>query len=109
MSNTSTEYPVSQALDRQPEPIGKALSTRELTELLIKHNGLHTGCYELLVEFMIGAGNLGPTPEMVAPAAIVTVSKFGLVSSQPNSAVAVNAATVNPLPKKRATKAKSTA
>lgn len=106
MSNTSTESPVTPALGRQPEPIGKTLSTRELTELLIKHNDLHDGCYELLVEFMIGAGTLGPTPEMAAPAAIVTVSKFGLVSAQPSSVVAVDAASVNPQAKKRATKAK---
>lgn len=104
MSNTSTSLPDLPSVGPQPVTVGNPLSTRELTELLIKHNALHDGHYELLVEFMIGAGNMGPSPETAAPSAIVTVSKFGLVNAQLGSVSAVDASVVNPAKKRRTAK-----
>lgn len=85
------------------------LSLREITEVLIKHQGLHDGSYNLLIEFQIGVGAVGPVPESVLPGAMVGVSRIGLSKTDPdkNNIHTVDAAEVNPIVKPRKKKDKA--
>lgn len=76
-------------------------SLREVTTALIKQQGLHEGRWMLSLEFSLGAGNLGPSPEEARPAAIVTVAKVTLQKLGKNEQPAplsfiLDAAEVNP-------------
>lgn len=81
-------------------PIQPTLSLGELTEILIKHYGLHEGEYDLLIEFQIGTGMSGPTEETKCPSAFIGVSKIGLMQASVHSPNRVDAAKVNPQKKK---------
>lgn len=85
-----------------PNVVGAPLSLLGITEVLIKHYGLHEGLYELLIQYQIGAANIGPSPEETAPSAVVGVSQLGLVKVEAKGRTAVDAAEVNP--KKAASK-----
>lgn len=102
MSHPSTDPKLTQPA--LPGAVASPLNNRELAELLIRHYDLHEGHYELLVEFMIGSGNMGPSPEAVAPTAFVSFSKVGLTKVLAPTALSVDAATVNPLKKSRTKK-----
>lgn len=86
------------------EQVGTPLSVKELTALLIKHYGIHEGNYDLLIEFQIGMGAFGPTPDMQAPGAMIGISKMGLVKAPQVSVLTVDAALVNPPEKQRRTR-----
>lgn len=88
-------------------PIESPLSMRELTVLLIKHYGIHEGTYDLLVEFQIGMGAVGPDPTSLTPGAMIGVSKVGLVLAKENGQSSVDAALVNPAPSAVVEKTKS--
>lgn len=78
---------------------------QELTEILIKYHDLHDGMYELTFEVNIAVGAI-PMPEGGAlPGAAVGFSKIGIKQSEGNPPNSVDAAVVNPKPKK-ATKTK---
>lgn len=84
-----------------PTPIAEPLSLKELTTLLIKNYGLHEGHFDLLIEFQIGMGAFGPTPESMAPGAAVSISKIGLAKSAQIGDRSVDASVVNPKPTRR--------
>lgn len=84
-----------------PVAIDQPLSTRELATVLIKHYGLHEGCFDLLVEFQIGVGAVGPDPATPAPGVMIGVSKIGLMPSKNKGPTTVDAAIVNPSKKAR--------
>lgn len=86
---------MQQSSNEQVQPI-HTLSIRELTELLIKTNGIHEGKFELSVEFQIGVGGVGPSPETVVPGAMVGVNKVGLTPSIADGPNTVDASVVNP-------------
>lgn len=88
----------------QPEPAGEPLSIRELTTVLIKHYELHEGCFDLSIEFNIGAGAVGPDPNALAPGAIICVSRIGLIHSTNNGPMSIDASSVNPKKKSRKNK-----
>jgi len=73
-------------------------SHKETVELLIKKQGIHQGLWRLAIEFGFGAGNLGPAPDQISPAAIVTVARIGIKQSEAEDALTVDAAKVNPEP-----------
>jgi hypothetical protein len=81
----------------------------ELTEILVKHQGLHEGLYNLSLEFQLAFGAVGPTQELICPGAMIGVSRIGLSKTEKEKANlnTVDAAKVNPAPKKRARKSKS--
>lgn len=81
------------------DPVGNPVSMRELSEILVKHYGLNSGRYDLLVEFQIGLGAVGPNKQSPLPGAMFGISKVGLIPSQKDGATTVDAALVNP-PKK---------
>jgi len=71
---------------------------KELVEALVKHQGLHSGIWKLLVEFGLGAANIGASPASTEqmPAAIIPIVKFGLSRVEVEDNLSVDAARVNP-------------
>lgn len=51
---------------------------KELGKILVKHYGLQEGKYEVLVEFMIGMGSVGPDKDNRYPGATIGLTKVGL-------------------------------
>ena len=92
-----------------PGPVEPPLSMRDLTSVLINHYGLHEGCYDLLVEFQVGVGPVGPNPASLTPGAMIGVSKIGLVLAKENGQSSVDAGLVNPAPSSAVVKAKPAA
>jgi hypothetical protein len=76
-------------------------SFKEIAEALIKKQGLREGVWGVYVEFGIAAGNIPDPAGQAFPAAIVPIVKLGLQRLEPNHPLAVNAAAVNPPPKKK--------
>jgi hypothetical protein len=81
----------------------------ELTELLVKHQKLHDGLYNLSLEFQLAVGAVGPTPELICPGAMIGVSRIGLSKTEKEKVNihTIDAAKVNPAPKKKASKSKA--
>jgi hypothetical protein len=76
-------------------------SYREIAESLVKRQGIHEGLWMIYVEFGIGAANVGPNKDQVAPTAIVPIVKMGIQRVEKDNPVAdsvlvVDAAVVNP-------------
>ena len=78
----------------------------ELTEILVKNQGLHEGLYNLSLEFQLAVGAIGPAPELICPGAMIGVSRIGLskTEKEKTNIHTVDAAEVNPAPKIRAKK-----
>lgn len=79
--------------DKAPSSL-EPLGLRELTEILIKHYGLSEGQFDLLVNFQVGAGIFGPTPQQSGPGLAVSVSQIGLAPAQNPNDLSVDAAKV---------------
>jgi hypothetical protein len=84
-----------------PIPVEVPLSMRDLAGVLVKHYGIHEGLFDLLVEFQIGAGAVGPDPTALTPGAMIGVSRVGLMPSKVEGPTTVDAAIVNPAKKPR--------
>jgi len=84
-------------------------SLAEMTEILIKNQGLHEGIYNLSIEFQIAIGAVGPSPDKILPGGMLGVSRIGLSKTEvgKENIHTVNAAEVNPAPKKGDRKIKS--
>lgn len=82
-----------------PTPVESPLSMRELAAVLVKHYDLHDGKYDLLLEFQIGMGLVGPGPKALTPGAMIGISKIGLIKSTADGPTTVNAADINPAKK----------
>lgn len=84
-----------------PVPVKSPVSTRELTTLLIKHYDLHEGRYDLLVEYQIGVGPVGPDPASLVPGVMFGFGRVGLLEAKGDGPTSVDAAVVNPAPVKQ--------
>lgn len=102
----STENPT---VGLQPVLTEPLLSMRDLTAILIMHYGIHEGRFDLLIEFQIGMGAVGPDPASLNPGAMIGVSKVGLMPAKGNGPTSVDAALVNPTPPLAAAKSKTIA
>ena len=69
---------------------------QEVAEALVKRQDLHEGIWALYVEFSLGAANIQGPGGATVPAAIVPLTKIGLQRAEAVSAIAVDAAVVNP-------------
>ncbi len=69
---------------------------KEMAELLIKHQELHEGFYELNIEFQMFVGSVGPNQEAALPGAMMGVSRIGLTKVPMKTPHSVDAAEVNP-------------
>jgi len=96
-----------QSIEKNPNLITD-FSLVEMTEILIKNQGLHEGLYNLSVQFQIAVGAVGPSPELICPGAMMGISRIGLSKTEEGkeNIHTVDAAEVNPAPKKRAKKTK---
>lgn len=94
----STDKP---ATSWAPTPVDAPLSMRDLAGVLVKHYDLHEGHFDLLVEFQIGMGAVGPDPTSLTPGAMIGVSRIGLMPSKSDGPTTVDAAIVNPAKKSR--------
>jgi hypothetical protein len=81
-------------------------SLRELTEILVRHQNINEGFYNLSFEFQISVGAVGPTPETLCPGAMIGVSRIGIVRSDKQNIHTVDAAELKQKPKARAKKTK---
>ena len=79
-----------------PGVVGNPLPLKELAAVLVRHYKLKEGLYEPMVEFLIGTANIGPSPDSVAPGAIVSVTKVGLAKVAQPTPNSVDAAIINP-------------
>lgn len=80
------------------------MSLADLAVVLIKHHGITEGLFNASIEFNIGVGEMGPTPDSVLPGAMIGVSRVGLAKAVQPGPNTVDAAKVNPAKKTRATK-----
>lgn len=94
----STDKP---ATSWTPTPVEAPLSMRDLAGVLVKHYDLHEGHFDLLVEFRIGTGPVGPEPAALTPGVMIGVSRIGLMPSKADGPTTVDAAIVNPAKKSR--------
>ncbi len=94
MSTDQTIVPNS--IEASPPP----LELKKITEILIKHYGLHEGKFDILIEFQIAVGVMGPEPKSALPGALLGVAKLGVARSVADGPTTVDAALVNPKPKK---------
>ena len=69
---------------------------REITELLVKHHGLHEGLYDLTVEFQFAVGAVSPDQKLILPGVMLGVSRIGIMKTEKTGAATVDAAEVNP-------------
>jgi hypothetical protein len=89
-----------------PETNKIGFSYKEITEVLIKQANIHEGCWGIYFEFAL-AGGMVPFPPpntptippgtVMMPAAIVPITKIGIVKFDEPNALTVDAAEVNPL------------
>lgn len=72
------------------------MTHKEVTEALIKFQGIHEGLWQIYIEFGIKAGNFIFGAKDVSPAAIVPIQKIGLMKVEKETPLAVDASVVNP-------------
>lgn len=83
-------------------------SHKQVVEDFIKKQGLHEGFWRLYVEFALAAGNAGPSPQNIIPTAFVGLRQLGITRADEMDALTVDAAVVNPAPKRAGAKASPT-
>lgn len=69
---------------------------KELAEILVKKQDIHTGYWGLYVKFGITAANFGQTSDDVRPSAIVPILELGLQKFDELNNLSVDAGVVNP-------------
>ena len=84
-----------------PTPVDHPLTTQDLAAVLVRHYGLREGKFDLMIEYQIGAGAVGPDKDHVLPGLMIGVAKIGLVPASKDSPLTVDAAAVNPPLKSR--------
>jgi len=93
-----------------PKKETKTFTYSQLAELLVKESGIHEGHWGLFLRFGLGGanvpcGDLGG--EMVLrPAAIVPVNEIGIQEFDDPNPLTVDAARVNPKPKRTSSRRK---
>jgi hypothetical protein len=76
------------------EPGQYIFSYKEVVEALLEKQGLHEGVWQLFVKFNLGAANIGQSETELAPAAIVTIAQIGLLKTEKETTLAVDASKV---------------
>lgn len=82
-------------------------SLRDLAEVLVRHQNIHSGTFEVSINFEIAVGAVGPSSNALLPGAMIGISGVGLVPALAAGPHTVDAAVINPTPKKPRAKAKS--
>ena len=79
---------------------------RDVATALVKERGIHEGYWSIYVRFGIKAVNIGFDGSDPMPTALIPILDMGLTKTE-QGPLAVDAAIVNPAPKKSVTKKKS--
>jgi hypothetical protein len=79
-----------------PESTQIVFKHKELAELLVKSQGIHSGIWGLFIRFGISASNIGPSDTDLQPCAVVPVLEIGLQKFEKETNLSVDAAKVNP-------------
>lgn len=72
---------------------------QDVVEALIRKQGLHEGLWRIVLELGLSAANVNSLKDgntVLTPAGIVLVTRIGIVKTDEPSALAVDAAVVNP-------------
>ena len=85
----------------EPVPVGVPLSLEQLTVLLIRHYGLTEGTFNLMLQYQIGTGAVGPDKSHLVPGVMVGVSQVGLIPNSKAGPNTVDASVVNPAKRRR--------
>jgi len=91
------------------EPSQYLFDYKELATLLVKQLDLHEGFWSIYIKFGINAANMSLNNAAYVPTAIVPVLEIGINKEAEPGPLAVDAAVVNPEPKKARSKAASKA
>ena len=70
-------------------------SLKQLTEILVKEQGLTEGLYDMSVDFQVAVGGVGPSPSEIYPGALIGVAGFGLLRASVEGPHTVNASNIN--------------
>ena len=87
---------MQQSTNPQAPQLVASYELREITELLVKHQGLHEGLYDLAIEFQISVGAVGPDPASIVPGAIFGIKRIGIMKTEKAGLSTVDAAKVKP-------------
>ena len=86
-------------------PEKKTFTYTELANILVKEADIHKGYWALFIEFGLAGANVpvaGPKGEMLLrPTAIVPINRIGIQEFGEPNPLTVDAATVNPKPRKK--------
>jgi len=82
--------------DQRPTPVESPLTIKELASLLVRHYGIRAGTFDLMVEYQLGTGAVGPDREHLLPGLMIGIAKVGLVPSPEPGPTTVDAAEENP-------------
>ncbi len=85
----------------KPAPARELLSLSDLAKILVRHYDIHEGLFDLSIEFQIGIGAVGPSPDAIVPGAMIGVQRVGLIPSTVFGPSTIDAAAVNPAKKTR--------
>jgi hypothetical protein len=78
---------------------------KEITEALIKHQGIHEGLWSLIIQFGLQTANINvkteqdESKEVLVPGVIIPLLKMGIQKHDKPNPFTVDAAEVNPPPK----------
>lgn len=78
------------------EALNYVFDHKELTELLIRKQGIHEGLWAIFIEFGLAGANIGTDETNVLPAAIVPVKRIGIQRVDEPTPLSVDAAQINP-------------
>lgn len=69
-------------------------SLKELAEIVVKHQGIKSGFYDLAVQMNVGFGAVGPNKDAKVPGVMIGVGSFALIATDTIGPNTVDAATV---------------
>jgi hypothetical protein len=69
---------------------------KDVVTMMLKHQDIHEGHWQIMVNFGFGASNVGPNESDLSPAAIVPVLGIGIQKLAEKTPLSVDAAEVNP-------------
>lgn len=79
---------------------------KELAELMVKAGNIHKGHWAIYVTFGLGAANIKGADTPIRPTALIPVTALGIQEVSTPTELSVDAAQVNPAPKRKGKKAK---
>lgn len=87
------------------EPTQYSFNYKEMAEILIKHQGIHEGLWQVYFKFGIQAANMAfNDASNYLPTAMIPILEVGIQKSEKEAPLTVDAAKINPKKSKKSTK-----